>query len=93
MARIFSIRFSLSDQIHDGLVNVVDCMGFSEYHLKAADELIHNIIKDCNIFRLEKNEFRLKTKPLNKEAASIMESAKTAICEHENNREPAIILN
>jgi hypothetical protein len=93
MARIFSIRISMSDKFHDALVNVVAYAGFLEYHLKAADEMINDMIKDCNILRLEKNKFMLKKKPSNEEAASIMESARTAISEHENNRPPLINLN
>lgn len=93
MARIFSIRFSLSNTFHDALVNVVACAGFIEYHLKATDEMINDLIKDCNIFRLEKNKFTLKKKPSSKEAVVILESAVSAISEHENNRPPLIVLN
>jgi hypothetical protein len=92
MARIFTIRFSLSDTFHDALVNVVDCATFLEYHLKATDEMVDNIIKDYNIFQLERNRFTLKKKPSNKEAAAILESMMHAIAEYENKRMPVVSL-
>lgn len=92
MARIFSVRFSLSNTFYDALVNVVACAGFLEYHMKAGDEMINDIIKDCNIFRLERNKFTLTKKPGSKEAATILRSVLNAISEHETKRLPVVSL-